>query len=258
MSAADEDGSGGSKPLGAVTAAFGLLAGLTALVAVLGGVALTLRFRASNVPMEAIVGGLPKQFFLSVGLDVTLQLLVFSVLIALAVRPAASSLARLLLSAVAAFVLAYPFFRIADGLEWLWLALFGVITIVVLWIKIFQVAGTTRTATGWHLGRELVLSVAIVVLFLFAVWRGVFEWAAGDVLDAKACLTDDQAPVSGLFVGENDNSLFIGVASTSQQPGRVTEIPRDQMRRLFIGKKAASIPCPPSPPASEDETSTTD
>ena len=225
--------------LGTATAALALFAALGAVVTVLGGVVLTLRFWSSGVPMEAIVGGLPTRFFLSVGLDVTLHLLIFGGLVALAALQEAMAV-RLVSAVLAVAVLVYPFVRTAEDGEWVWIGVLAAVTTAVVSLA-FGRKDKSRVPVG--------VALALVA---FVAWRGAFEWRAVDVLDAKACLTGNQVEV-GLFVGENSDSFFIGVRPSSAQPGRISEIPRSQLVRVFIGDRSGEIPCPKAPPADAGE-----
>jgi hypothetical protein len=225
----------GDKPFIKVAAAFGLIAGLGALITVLGGVALTLRFWSTGVPMEAIVGGLPTRFFLSVGLDVTLQLFFFAGFVALSMLFPHTTL-RPVFALLAAAVLLYPFARTATGREWIWIGALAALTAFVLYLPHWLRQDPADAAI-----------VGVLALLAFVAWRGAFELTAGDVMDAKACLIGDQEEV-GLFVGENSDSVFIGVRPASPQPGRVSEIPRSHLKRLYIGHESGEIPCPKDPP----------
>jgi hypothetical protein len=239
---------GQSKPLATITAVFGLFAGLATLLTVLGGVALTVRFRSSGLPTEAIAGGLPTSFFLSIGLDVTLQLLIFAGLVAVAVvRP---GLSRVIYAFLAAGVLAYPFTRTVTGSEWVWLTVAAFLSAFVVWRYARKLGRRPWPGDGWRrIVALLATSSAAILLALFVSLRFYFEWKAVDVLDAKACLAGNKEE-AGLFIGENDSSVFIGV--TSPGPARITEIPRDDVKRVFIGDGVKDVSCPiipTTPPA---------
>ena len=219
--------------LATVTAVFGLFAGLGSLLAILGGVALTIRFRASGLPTEAIVSGLPIRLFLSIGLDLTLQLLIVAILAALAAWTS-SGFRRAVLAVLATAVLAYPFTRVVSGNWWYLLggaALATALVLLVLSLTVFK-------------GKDLTAFLALlgVVVALFAVWRFVFEWTAVDVLDAKACLANNQNPVSGMLIGEGESRIYLGVASPGS--ARIVAIPGADVSRLLIGKRVEDVACP--------------
>jgi hypothetical protein len=235
-----------NTPLATVTAVFGLFAGLASLLAILGGLALTVRFLSTGLPTHAIVAGIPPRFFLTVGLDVTLQLVIFVALVALAIL--ASGVSRLVLVVLAAGLLAYPLTRTVSGTDWIWLGVVALLTALGVWLRVRRLAKKLDGKTNrWSrlLGLAATLGGGFAVLVTFAVWRFAFEWRAVDVREAKACIAGDQEEY-GLFIGENDNSVFIGV--TSPGPARIVEIPRDDVKRIFISKSAEDITCPPSPP----------
>jgi hypothetical protein len=223
----------GQGLLATVTAVFGLFAGLGSLLAILGGVALTIRFRASGLPTEAIVSGLPIRLFLSIGLDLTLQLLILAILAGLAAWTS-SARRRAVLAVLATAVLAYPFTRIVSGNWWYALGGAALATAVVLLVL------STRVFKDQDLTAFLALLGVVVALFV--VWRFVFEWTAVDVLDAKACLVNNQNPVSGLFIGEGESRIYLGV--TSFGPARIVAIPGDDVSRLLIGNKVEDVRCP--------------
>ena len=98
-------------PLGMVAAAFGLFAGLASLVVILGGAVLSLRFAEPGLPADAVVAVLPREFLISVGLGVTVQLVVFLLVLLPGFVWQGAGVARAAAWAGAA-LLAYPFLRI--------------------------------------------------------------------------------------------------------------------------------------------------
>jgi hypothetical protein len=217
------------------TAVFGLFAGFASLIIVLGGAVLTLRLWWRELPTEPIAGGLPTRLLLSVGLDVALQLLIFGGFAALTLMASrrARQARRLVVFAaasVAAFVLVYPFLRTVDDRALAVVIVAGIGTALVGSVLV----ATFATRPWW-------LLAAVVVVFL--AWRIPFEFTAAEVLDAKAC-TLTGTETMGLFVGESDRAVFIGVEGEAPH---IVEIPATQIYRLFIGEDLGEARCPPAP-----------
>lgn len=209
-----------------------VVGGLAGLVTVLGGVALTFRLWWRELPTESIVGGLPTSLFLSVGLDVTLQLLIFAGITALILLTDRNANWPVLIMVAAAFVLIYPFLRILDG---------RTLAFVV------GVGGPVTALAGWVLLsrlRDNHLAFVVAVVLIFLAWRIPFEFTAAEIIDVKAC-TLTGTETLGLFVGESDSSVFIGVTET--KPHFIAEIPGDQVYRLFLGEDLSGAKCPPVP-----------
>jgi hypothetical protein len=218
--------------LATVTALLAVVGGLAGLVTVLGGVALTLRLWSRGLPTESIAGGLPTSLFLSVGLDAALQLLVFGGLIALVVLAGRDANWAVLIMAAAASVLVYPFLRTTIDEP--------------TWALSVAVGGLLTTLGGFALlqrfaDRRWFVLAGVVLVFL--AWRIPFEISAAEVVEVKACTMTGTETV-GLFVGESDSTLFIGV--TGDAP-HIAEIPGDQVYRAFLGEDVSEATCPPVP-----------
>jgi hypothetical protein len=231
---------------GVVAATFGLFAGFASLVVILGGAVLTFRLRTQGLPADAVVTALPREFLISVGLGVTFQLVAF--LLVLLPSFVWQSVELAIAAAWgAAILLAYPFLRIVSGYDWLllavaWIAAGFIFTGFILWGR-----------RKWSATRETVpiVSLLIVGLAVFIPWRAVFEWRSAGELEALVCLVGQGGieekfvgRVDGLFIGENDNSVYIGEKSPEKNiDPRIAQIPRGEIGLVLIGENADDERC---------------
>jgi len=98
------------------------------------------------------------------------------------------------------------------------------------------------------------VSLLIVGLAVFIPWRAVFEWRSAAGLDALVCLvgqggiTEDKpfvGRVDGLFIGENDNSVYIGEKNPPAKniDPRIVQVPREEIGLVLIGENADEENC---------------
>jgi hypothetical protein len=234
--------------LGMVAVVFGLFAGLASLVVILGGSVLAFRLRTQGLPADAVVAVLPREFLISVGLGVTIQLVAF--LLALLLGFVWQRVDMAMAAAwVGATLLAYPFLRIATGYGWLllvaaWVATAFVLSGFILWGH--RKWGSTREALP-------IVSLIIVGLVVFVPWRGLFEWRSAEGLDALVCVVGEGGiteakpfvgGINGLFIGENENSVYIGEKHPSGGlDPRIAEVPRVLVGLVLIGENADEETC---------------
>jgi hypothetical protein len=227
-------------PVGMVTAAFGLFTGLASLVLFLGAFTLTWRLRTQGLPAEAVVAVLPREFLISVGVGVTVQLVAFLLALSPAFVWSRVTLVAVASASAGATALAYPFLRIAAGSEWFllvaaWFVTAIILTGVILWGR-----------SKWGPSRETLPIVILVSVSLlaFGTWRAVFEWQSAQGLGVLVCGKDVGDQANGLFIGENDNSLYIGEKNPPRGGSpRVAEIPRDSIAVVLIGENADEEAC---------------
>jgi hypothetical protein len=233
---------------GIIAAVFGLFAGFASLVVILGGAVFAFRLRTRGLPADAVVTALPREFLISVGLGVTLQLVAFLLVL---LSGFVSQGVELAIAAAwgAAILLAYPFLRIVAGYWWLLLAAAWAATSLIL--SGFILWGRRK----WGPTRETlpIVGLVLVGLAVFIPWRAVFEWRSAAGLDSLVCLVGQGGisenkhyvgKVDGLFIGENDNSVYIG--QKHPQKGAdplIAQIPRKQIGLVLIGKNADKESC---------------
>ena len=229
-------------PLGMVAAAFGLFAGLASLVVILGGAVLSWRLRSQGLPADAVVSVLPREFLISVGLGVTVQLVVFLLVLLPGFVWQGAGVARAAAWAGAA-LLAYPFLRIASGYDWLLLGAAWLVTAFILYG--FILWGRRK----WGSTRETlpIVSLVIVGLAFFIPWRAAFEWRSAPGLDALVCLVGSEGfagefPVGwadGVLIGENNNYIYIGQKKRSGgRDPQIAQIPREHIGIVVVGEDA--------------------
>jgi hypothetical protein len=234
---------------GMVAAAFGLFAGFASLVVILGGAVLTFRLRSRGLQPEGVVAVLPRELLISVGLSVVIQLaLFFLVLLPGFVWEQLRIEVAIAGACAAAILLAYPFLRIAAGYDLVLLAAAWAVTAFIL--SAFIVWGRRK----WVSTNQAIpiISLVIVGLAAFIPWRTVFEWRSGKGLDALVCLVgqgglNKKEPFvggfDGLYIGENDNNVYIGEKRRSEGAARIAEIPRNEVGVVLVGEKADQESC---------------
>jgi hypothetical protein len=249
----------------------GLVAGALALVYAAGGGVLALRLYLADLPSRTVVGQLPRDLLISVGL-------------AQIVLPAAGvaglyAAARLLLWPTPA---PRRFVRQWDERRWLELVAAGAIP--ALLVTTGMALGVDRERVGWSglswllpvtfLLTLLVVLVALNVRARLAERYGDTErrWnTAGSVvrmslvcalafvpacvvfagtirlLDAKVCTTagsTSEQSVQGVLIGETSDRTYIGQTKRPHKPLLVFSVPMSQITETFIGGDAGSRACP--------------
>ena len=94
--------------------------------------------------------------------------------------------------------------------------------------------------------------LTLVAFVIFIPWRIALEAASLEGLEVAICPKTDSSsqpspqPVdafTGIFIGENDTTVYIGEEETETKSPLIAEYPRDQIKRLVLGKDAKNIDC---------------
>lgn len=241
----------------------GLAAGFVALVYIAGGGVLALRLYLAHLPSRTIVGQLPRELVISIGLaQVVLPVLGVTALYAAyrfltgtspypkrlirqwkerswrgwATLVAASAIPALL----AAGTLAWGAER-ARGL--LWLAL--VIVFLTLLVVLIALSVRARLAERYVTPEEWNSLPALVRMTLLVALASVptaivLAGTRLPLLAAKVCTTSG-SEVAGVFIGETSDRTYIGEEGTP--PLLVFSVPSTQITETFIGGDAGSTSC---------------
>jgi hypothetical protein len=246
------------------------VAGLLALLYAAGGGVLALRLYLADLPSRTVVGQLPRDLLISVGL-------------AQIVLPAAAvaglyAAGRLLLSPRRV-----PRRFVREWKERRWPELIGAAAIPALLVTTGMALGVDRERVGWS-GLAWLLPVTflltlLVELVALKIRAGLVErygdtdrWnTAGAVvrmslvcglaflpacvvfagtirlLDAKVCTTAGspaERSVEGVLIGETSDRTYIGQTKRPHRPLLVFSVPMSQITETFIGGDAGSRPCP--------------
>ena len=240
----------------------GTLAGVTAAIYVFGGAVLYWRLLLSQVRTDAVVSSLPREFLISIGLAVLAQLVPFMILLLLvyvqeAELPLASGAKakriRVCLVLLATLVLAIPLL-LRVWRDWPLVATTvcaAFATAVVLWLLLrWKVETPVRRSLDdkrfFFSERKYLLDAAVLLTLagvVFVLWRGALEAASLDALGARVCANKQTDAITGLFVGANNERVYVGEHA---DPHRIAEIPRSEIKRVYLGTGAERTPCPVS------------
>jgi hypothetical protein len=88
--------------------------------------------------------------------------------------------------------------------------------------------------------------LTLFAFLIFIPWRVALEAASVDSLNATLCVTESSKNISGLFIGANDNRVYLGERGEMGNLHRIAEIPRTKVERLYVGKNALDTACPVS------------
>lgn len=261
---ADSQGSDVVKTLGQL---LGLAAGFIALVYAAGGGVLALRLYLAHLPSRTIVGQLPRDLLISVGLaQIVLPVLAVAALYTAyrilrgttppptrlirqwkepsprgwSVLVAASAIPALLAAGVIALG------TYGEGWRGLWLVpVTFLLTLLVVLVALnlrARLAGRYGDPESlWNTRRPIVwmtLVVALASLPICVIFAGTFY----SLLDAKVCTS--RSEVKGVLIGETSDRTYIGQEERPVGPLLVFSVPRDQITETFIGGNAGSRPCP--------------
>ena len=250
----------------AIGQALGLVAGFVALIYAAGGSVLALRLFLADLPSRTVVGQLPRDLLISVGLA---QI----VLPALAVA-AAYVVARLLVgrappprrlvrqwsessrdwltlvgaSAVPAAILtglmALKVDRSRLGWDLTWvLPVAFVLTLLVVLVALnlrARVASQYAEPAQWNARRAVVwmtLVVALASIPACVIFAGTIN-----LLDAKVCMTGG-SQVTGVLIGETGDRVYVGQTKRKRGPLLVFSVPESRVKETFIGGNAGARPC---------------
>lgn len=253
----------GSDLVKAVGQAVGLLAGAVALVYAVGGGVLALRLFLEDLPSRTIVGQLPRDLLISVGLaqivlpGIAIAALYAAVRILLGTTPPPRRLVDQWLepssrgwievavaSAVPALAITtYGALRVPRvQREWdlAWLLPLAMLLSMVIVLVALRLRARLAAAyrSGWNERRPIIwmtLVVWLAALPACLVFAGTFP-----LLDAKVCTTNGSER-TGLLIGETNQRIYIGESSGAKR--QVISLPLTQVKETFIGGNAGSERC---------------
>jgi hypothetical protein len=266
---ADRGGSDVVKTLGQL---LGLAAGLVALVYAVGGGVLSLRLYLAHLPSRTIVGQLPRDLLISIGLaQIVLPVLAVAALYATCrvLTGTTSPPARLVrqwkeqsrrdwaeligASAIPALLVAGAIALGTNDVRGGWKGLIWLVPVAFLVTLIVALVGLNLrarladhygdSASMWNARRPvawMTLVVALVSLPICVLFAGAFF----PFLDAKVCTTSG-AETTGVLIGETSDRTYIGQEERPVGPLLVFSIPRTAITETFIGGNAGARPCPP-------------
>jgi hypothetical protein len=257
-----------SKAVEVTGQVFGLFAGLAILVYLTGSAVLALRLGFENLPWDAVISQLPREFVIAVGLTtVVLPAVVLATLYvawrlykgAGATPPSlkrwdkASTGERWGIVGIGALVAAclvlpgtvIEYLKEDLRTELLWAVLAGLVT----WAWVLLILNLrSRLAEGRANGEWNRLSVSAVMAGLAAacvVPGCVMVGATIPLLDVKVC-TAAGAGATGSLVGETADDIYFGVGDDDTSPRQIVVIPSAEVKRVVIGERAHVAPCPPA------------
>lgn len=261
------NGSDASPVLKNLAQAVGLLAGLVAVVYVAGAIVLALRLFLARLPTQAVVGELPREFVISIGMA---QVLLPALLIMLPwfvirfVRGGRSDPSRHLglirWPLIAAFLLTlpgllWPVFSGFPGRRGAWVLLFLPLTVFLTWLAVraavvvrqavlkrrndelarawLSSAPDTKLKWSWSGWRAITsLGLAYVAILLAPL---VLVGAAFSLSDAKVCMTEGRW-INGYLLGVTPKGVYVGEQKSG--PRRIVFVPLERTLGVFAGKDA--------------------
>lgn len=279
MAAAEREGSDVVKTIGQLLA---LAAGFIGLVYAAGAGVLALRLYLAHLPSRTIVGQLPRDLLISVGLaQVVLPVLAVAAFYAAyrLLRGATPPPKRLVrqwterswrawveiigASAIPAFAVAGSIALGANSVrggskQLLWLdpveklsllafLLTVLAVLVALNVRARLVDRYGNPESLWSTRRPIVwmtLVVALASVPICVILSGSFF----PLLDAKVCTSESE--VTGLLIGETSDRTYIGEAERPAGPLLVFSVPGSEIKETFIGGNADLRPCPAQTPTS--------
>lgn len=264
---ADREGSDVVKTLGQL---LGLAAGFIALVYAAGGGVLALRLYLAHLPSRTIVGQLPRDLLISIGLaQIVLPVLAVAALYAtcrilMGTTPPPRRLVRqwterswrdwavLVAASAIPALLAAGFIALgpnqvrggSKGLLWLVPLTFLLTLLVVLVALNLRARLADRYGDPeslWSTRRPVVWMTLVFALASLPVCV-IFAGTLFPLLDAKVCTSRSEA--TGVLIGETSDRTYIGQKDRPVGPLLVFSVPRDQITETFIGGNAGLRPCP--------------
>lgn len=258
-----------SKPLEVAGQVVGLLASLAVVVYVTGGLVLALRLGFENLPWDAVISQLPREFVVAVGVtSVVVPALVSAALYAAwrlhrggqhkgpdlprwdraskrerwKIFGIALGVAALLISVGVAIELVKDGLRL--GVFWA-LPAWAITTVwVLLVLNLRSRLGAVRsTRHNWN---RLSTSAVMGALAALCVLPGaVVAGAAVPLIDVKACMRSG-AERTGSLVGETDDKLYFGGGRENSDPRQIIVIPYSRLEAVWLGADATGATCPPA------------
>jgi hypothetical protein len=277
MADAEREGSDVVKTIGQLLA---LAAGFIGLVYAVGAGVLALRLYLTHLPSRTIVGQLPRDLLISVGLaQVVLPVLAVAAFYAAyrLLRGATPPPKRLVrqwterswrawveiigVSAIPAFVVAGSIALGANSVrggsrQLLWLdpveklsllafllTLLAVLVALNLRARLIERYGNPESI--WSTRRPIALMTLVVALASVPICV-ILSGSFFPLLDAKVCTSDSE--VRGVLIGETSDRTYIGETERPTGPLLVFSVPGSEIKETFIGGNANLRPCPPQTP----------
>ena len=259
-----------------------LAAGFIGLVYAAGAGVLALRLYLAHLPSRTIVGQLPRDLLISVGLaQVVLPVLAVAALYATYrfLRGAAPPPKRLVrqwterswrasaevigASAVPAFVVAGVIALGANSVrggskQLLWLDPVQKLSLLAFLLTVLAVlvALNLRARLVDRFGnpeslwstRRPIIRMTLVVALASAPICVILSGSFFPLLDAKVCTS--QSEVIGVLIGETSDRTYIGETDRRTGPLLVFSVPGSEIMETFIGGNAGLRPCPAPTPTS--------
>jgi hypothetical protein len=278
------------SPLTRVTQLFGLFAGATVLVYITGGIVLALRLGFENLPFEAVVGQLPREFLISQGLTtVVLPALTVAAVYATyrlirqeprepeSIRLSGThypgrgwgslrdfvrgesrflKLAAWISLGLLAPAVGYELYK--DGLRWgllyflIAFALTFVNTIAMLQIRAFLIDRYFKVHDPASWSNVRVVAAMAGVFAGALVPPAIAFGATLPLLDAQVCRVTGP-PENGSLIGETSDKVYIGQGEETEGNRNLVVVPYSEISEVFAGGKAQDRKCPPADGKSGDK-----
>jgi hypothetical protein len=273
MADVEREGSDVVKTIGQLLA---LAAAFLGLVYAAGGAVLALRLYLARLPSRTIVGQLPRDMVISVGLAWVVLPALAVVAIYTAYRllrgktPPPKRLVRqwrehsrrgwaeiIGASAIPAFVVAGSIELQADRAlsgseQTLWLSSVEALSLLGFLVTLLAVLVALKLRARlvdrygnperWSTRRPIVWMTLVVALASVPICV-ILAGSLFPLLDAKVCTTDSE--VTGVLIGETSNRTYVGEKGEGRTgPLLVFSVPGSQIKETFIGGDAGSRPCP--------------
>jgi hypothetical protein len=254
----------------------GLAAGFVALVYAAGGGVLALRLYLAHLPSRTIVGQLPRDLLISVGLSqIVLPVLAVVALYAgyrllSGETPPPKRLVRewterswrgwatlVGASAIPALVVAAVISLGAESeragtTQFLWLDPVAKVSVIAFLLILLTVLVALNLRARlvrrygmpesvWSTRRPLALMTLVVALASVPICL-FLSGAFFPLLDAKVCTS--RAEVAGVLIGETGDRTYIGQTGKPSGPLLIFSVPGGEITETFIGGNADARPCP--------------
>jgi hypothetical protein len=267
---------GGKEQRGALETAgaiVGLLAGVVALVYVLGGLVLALRLmfdHFSFASVVTIIGQLPRELVVTTAmLDVLLPAFTFGLMVALGAallgvvrgfprrvsrRSRLVELSRLsrlegvVLVLVAGILVSLPVGRVVATQGWtpaLLSSLIGLVVTAIFALVAWSVSKVVAEGR-WQFGPKLLAIGGLASAV--ALTPAVMYAAALDFEDARVCVSESQLPETGQLIGEGGGRVLL--ENQFGKEASVVSLHSDRVTKTEFGDLSSTFSCP-APPGSE-------
>jgi hypothetical protein len=259
--------------LGDLTKGLGLLAGLATLVYLTGGLVLALRLAFEDLPWEAVISQLPREFLISVGVTTVVVPILASASVYTGWRlhkgrEAPLPDARLptdvcMRSHIAWHTLWVSLLVVAPGCIfelikegprltlWVWSAVAWLITFFWIYGMLWLRAGFARrhrepgppasTRPSWYGARAIAVMSLLYAAFLLP--GAIVLGATLRLTEARVCAAGG-AKIDGVLVGETEQRVYIGEERRGElEDRRITAVPFDHVAEAIVGNDAREQRC---------------